>query len=52
MAVVLWMANLAKHSDVIPGPVPRICNGLILLTCLDPWDRPKDDVEKMRNVHR
>jgi len=40
------MANLAKHSDVILGPVPRICNVLILLTCLDSWDKPKDDVEK------
>ncbi|KAA3503224.1 hypothetical protein DXM27_10210 [Rhizobium rhizogenes] len=31
-----------KH-DVILEPVPRICNVLILATCLDPWDKPKDD---------
>ena len=36
--------------SVMLGPVPRICNVLILLTCLDPWDKPKDDVEMMRKV--
>jgi hypothetical protein len=40
------MMKRAKHSNVILGPVPRICNGLILLMCLDPWDKPKDDAEK------
>ncbi|KAA3500755.1 hypothetical protein DXM27_16210 [Rhizobium rhizogenes] len=43
------MANLTKHSDVILGFVPTICNGLISLTCLDPWVKPKDDVEMMCN---
>jgi hypothetical protein len=39
------MMTLTKHSDAILGPVPRICNVLILSACLDPWDKPKDGVE-------
>ncbi|TGE89131.1 hypothetical protein C9418_12255 [Rhizobium sp. SEMIA 4032] len=27
--------------------MPRICNVVILLTWLDPWDKPKDDVERV-----
>lgn len=36
---MIWklMVTLAKHSYVILGPVSRICNVLILSTCLDPW---------------
>ncbi|TKT67733.1 hypothetical protein YA62_002770 [Agrobacterium sp. LC34] len=40
----------AQHSDVILGPVPRICNVLILFTCLDPWDKPKDDAEYAKRL--
>ncbi|MDH6269447.1 hypothetical protein M2360_004875 [Rhizobium sp. SG_E_25_P2] len=28
---------------VMLGPVPSICNGLILFTVLDPRDKPEDD---------
>ncbi|AAL42039.1 hypothetical protein F3P66_09205 [Agrobacterium fabrum] len=38
----------ATHAYVILGLVPRICNALILLTWLDPRDKPEDDVEWIR----
>ncbi|PNQ24966.1 hypothetical protein C2E26_07330 [Rhizobium sp. YIC5082] len=37
------MPIVSIKLGVILGLVPRICYGLILLTWLDPWDKPKDD---------
>ncbi|QCL76436.1 hypothetical protein CFBP5877_23045 [Agrobacterium tumefaciens] len=37
-------------STVILGPVPRICNVLILLTWLDPRHKAEDDVECEREL--
>jgi len=45
------MAYPAKHSDVILGPVQRICDVPILLACLDPWDKPKDDALAFSALH-
>ncbi|NTZ90921.1 hypothetical protein FCH38_09550 [Agrobacterium tumefaciens] len=38
------LMTFEKFTVVILGLVQGICNVLILLTCLDPWDKPKDDV--------
>jgi hypothetical protein len=45
-------SSLAKHSAVILGLVPRICDGSFLLTVVDPRDKPEDDVETRRTVFR
>ena len=40
------MTSYTKHSDVIIGLVPGICIGPVLLTSLDPRDKPEDDGER------
>ncbi|KAA0700561.1 hypothetical protein DTW90_02585 [Neorhizobium sp. P12A] len=40
-------ARLLTALFVILGLVPRICNRLIVLTCLDPRHKAEDDVERL-----
>ena len=40
------MTSYAKHSAIVLGLVPGICIGPVLLTCIDPQDKPEDDGER------